>query len=184
MTTMTTTAKTETPPPYIGKTPASTANGADDIVEQFDADDILRAASLILAGRVHQRPATNSPDLVRQSLTFHMATEADREVFSVLYLDSQHHAIEMRREFTGTINQTSVYPREIVKSALHLGAASVILCHNHPSGNTQPSAADIKLTRQLAQALALIDVRVLDHVIVTPCGGSLSMAEAGLMPAI
>ena len=178
---MTTTAKTETPPPYIGKPPASTAHTADDIVEQFDADDILRAAELVLAGRIHQhRPATNSPQLVRQYLTFHMATEADREVFSVLYLDSQHHAIEMRREFTGTINQTSVYPREIVKSALHLGAASVILCHNHPSGVAEPSRADLALTQTLKSALALVDVRVLDHFVVTR-SGIVSVAERGLL---
>ena len=104
------------------------------------------------------------------------------EVFSVLFLDSQHRFKAYREMFVGTLNQTSVYPREIAKAALELDTASIVLCHNHPSGTTQPSNADIALTRQVQSAMALLDVRVLDHVIVG-AGQSLSFAEHGFMPA-
>lgn len=102
------------------------------------------------------------------------------EVFSVLFLNAQHKLIAMEEMFRGSITQTSVYPREVVKRALHHNAATVVLTHNHPSGNTQPSSADIQLTQHLKTVLALIDVRVLDHVIVGG-GNSLSMAERGLL---
>ena len=103
-----------------------------------------------------------------------------QEVFGVLFLDSQNKVLQYREMFFGTLTQTSVYPREVARIALELGAASVILTHNHPSGSVEPSRADIHLTNTLKSALALVDVRVLDHIII---GGvdSLSMAEKGLM---
>ena len=109
-----------------------------------------------------------------------MAEHTKREVFGVLFLDSQNAALEYREMFFGTLNQTSVYPREVVRIALELGAASVILTHNHPSGTVEPSRADIHLTNTLKSALSLVDVRVLDHIII---GGAsnLSMAEKGLL---
>ena len=94
--------------------------------------------------------------------------------------EEQHRLIECREMFRGTLTQTSVYPREIVKEALTLHAAAVVLSHNHPSGTVQPSRADEALTQTLKAALALIDVRVLDHIIVS-CHDSLSMAEKGLL---
>src|SRR5205085_10937363 len=102
------------------------------------------------------------------------------EVFAVLFLDAQNRLVEMKELFHGTLTQTSVYPREVVKQALALHAASVVLAHNHPSGTVQPSRADEALTQTLKSALALVDVRVLDHVIVAP-GDALSMAEKGLL---
>ena len=102
------------------------------------------------------------------------------EVFCVLVLDAQHRVIEFQVMFRGTLTQTSVYPREVVKEALALNAAAVILAHNHPSGYAEPSTADRNLTQTLEQALALVDVRVLDHMVVT-AGSVTSFAERGLI---
>ena len=101
-------------------------------------------------------------------------------VFALLLLDSQHRLIALEELFRGTLSQTSVYPREVALRALHHHAAAVVLAHNHPSGSVQPSRADEALTQTLKAALALVDVRVLDHVIVAP-GAALSMAEQGLV---
>lgn len=104
----------------------------------------------------------------------------DHEVFGCLFLDNKHCVIEFNELFRGTIDGCSVYPREVVKKALNLNAAAVILAHNHPSGNTDPSEADKTITQRLKDALALIDIRVLDHVII---GGTdhISFAERGLI---
>jgi DNA repair protein RadC len=101
-------------------------------------------------------------------------------VFAVLFLDSQNKLLAMEELFRGTLSQTSVYPREVVMRALHYGAGAVVLAHNHPSGSVQASRADEALTQTLKAALALVDVRVLDHIIVAP-GQALSMAETGLL---
>jgi len=102
------------------------------------------------------------------------------ESFRVMYLDNQHGLIKMKEMFRGTINGAKVYPREILKAALHFNAAAVILSHNHPSGKKEPSLSDKEITRQLATALKLIDVRVIDHIIV---GGNdtFSFAQNGLL---
>lgn len=102
------------------------------------------------------------------------------ESFRVMYLDNQHGLIKMKEMFRGTINGAKVYPREILKAALHFNAAAVILSHNHPSGKKEPSPSDKEITRQLATALKLIDVRVIDHIIV---GGNdtFSFAQNGLL---
>jgi DNA repair protein RadC len=102
------------------------------------------------------------------------------EHFAALYLNAQNRMIAFEVLARGTLTQTSVYPREVVRAALGHHAASVVLCHNHPSGDVQPSRADEALTQTLKAALALVDVRVLDHVIVAP-GAALSMAERGLI---
>jgi DNA repair protein RadC len=115
------------------------------------------------------------PDSVKQFLQLQLGQQP-REVFGVLFLDGQNRLLRFEEMFIGTLNQTSVYPREVVKLALLLGASSVILSHNHPSGEVRPSLADEQLTGKLRTALALVDVRVLDHVIVGP-GRSWSMAE-------
>ena len=104
----------------------------------------------------------------------------DHEVFSVLFLDAQHRVIEFSEMFRGTLTQTSVYPREVVKEALRLNAAALIFTHNHPSGSLVPSRADEALTQTLKSALSLVDVKVLDHII-TSNSGALSMAEKGLI---
>jgi len=101
-------------------------------------------------------------------------------VFAVVFLDVQHRMLALEEMFRGTLTQTSVYPREVVTRAIHHHAAAVVLAHNHPSGSIEPSRADESLTQTLRAALALVDVRVLDHIIVSP-GQSFSMAEKGLL---
>ena len=120
-----------------------------------------------------------SPDAVRNYLV-HRIGGLEHEVFYALFLDAQNRLIEAVEMFRGTLTQTSVYPREVIKRALVENAAAVIFAHNHPSGVTEPSRADEVLTRQLKDALALVDVRVLDHFIVGG-RGVLSFAERGLL---
>ncbi|MDO8263721.1 MAG: DNA repair protein RadC [Gallionella sp.] len=120
-----------------------------------------------------------TPDAVKTYLCLHLAGE-QHERFAVLFLDVQNRFIAFETMFIGTLTQTSVYPREVVRAAIAHGAAAVVLAHNHPSGTVTPSRADEALTQTLKTALSLIDVRVLDHVIVAP-GEALSMAERGLL---
>lgn len=121
----------------------------------------------------------NSPIAVRDCLRIQFAGQ-ECESFVALFLDSQHRLINLLELFRGTLTQTSVYPREVVKAALRVNAAAVIFSHNHPSGVAEPSQSDQQLTTALKQALALVDVRVLDHFIVA--GASvLSFAERGLL---
>ena len=125
----------------------------------------VELARRALASTMTERPLLDTPDIVKDYLRLSLAHE-QVEVFVALWLDAQHKLIEMQVLFRGTLSQTSVYPREVVRAALAKNAASVILAHNHPSGNTNPSQADRSLTRMLKDALALIDVSVLDHCIV------------------
>ncbi|MDA7415279.1 DNA repair protein RadC [Xenophilus arseniciresistens] len=140
---------------------------------------VLELARRALAQQLAARPAFDAPQAVKDYLQLHLAHHP-HEVFAVLFLDSQHRLLALEELFRGTLGQTSVYPREVVQRALHHHAAAVVLAHNHPSGEVQPSRADEALTQSLKAALALVDVRVLDHVVVGP-GRSLSMAEAGLL---
>ncbi len=140
---------------------------------------VLELARRALAQQLREREVFDSPGAVKHYLQLHLAAKA-HEVFAVLFLDSQNRLIALEELFRGTLTQTSVYPREVVLRALHHHAAAVVLAHNHPSGSVQPSRADEALTRTLKTTLALIDVRVLDHVIVAP-GAALSMAEEGLV---
>jgi len=140
---------------------------------------VLELARRALAERLRERAALDSPQAVKDYLQLHLA-HRKHESFAVLFLDNQHRLLALEELFRGTLAQTSVYPREVVLRALHHHAAAVVLAHNHPSGTVQPSRADEALTQTLQAALALIDVRVLDHVIVAP-GLALSMAERGLL---
>jgi DNA repair protein RadC len=140
---------------------------------------VLELARRALAQQLRTRAVFSSPDGVKDYLQLHLAHHA-HEVFAVMFLDAQNRLIELEVMFRGTLTQTSVYPREVVVRALQFEAASVVLAHNHPSGTVQPSRADEALTQTLKAALALVDVRVLDHVIVAP-GHALSMAERGLL---
>lgn len=154
---------------------------AEYLVNPMQAEEgIIERALAILTARIKAGPAMSSPDSVRKYLTIEAAKHTEREVFSVMFLDSQNRLIELRQMFFGTLSQTSVYPREVVKVALALNAGAVILTHNHPSGSPKPSSADKMLTQTLKAALALVDVQVLDHVI-TAGGTSVSMAEEGLI---
>ena len=140
---------------------------------------VLELARRALAQQLKEREVFSSPGAVKNYLQLHLAAKA-HEVFAVLFLDAQNRLLGTEELFRGTLTQTSVYPREVVLRALQHGAASVVLAHNHPSGTVQPSRADEALTQTLKAALALVDVRVLDHVIVTQ-GEALSMAEKGLL---
>jgi len=143
-------------------------------------DDVIRMAVGIMTHRFGlKRASLNSPTLVRDYLQLTLA-DKEHEVFVCVFLDAQHRVIALEEMFRGTLTQTSVYPREVVKRALHHNCASVIFAHNHPSGVAEPSRADEALTVALKQALALVDVKVLDHFIVAG-NQTLSFAERGLL---
>lgn len=162
--------------------------GADDLkrikglggpAKRAEVLAVLELARRAMAQQLRERTVFGSPEMVKHYLQLHLGGR-DHEVFAVMFLDAQNRLVEMEVMFRGTLTQTSVYPREIVVRALHHGAASVVLAHNHPSGTVLPSRSDEALTQTLKAALGLVDVRVLDHVIVAP-GAALSMAERGLL---
>jgi DNA repair protein RadC len=126
---------------------------------------VMELARRSMAQQLSERPVFDTPQSVKDYLRMQLG-HLTHEVFAVLFLDAQHHLIGLEEMFRGTLTQTSVYPREVVKRALELHAGAVILAHNHPSGVAEPSRADEYLTKTLASALQLIDVRVLDHMIV------------------
>ncbi|MEO7056782.1 MAG: DNA repair protein RadC [Caldimonas sp.] len=140
---------------------------------------VLELARRSVASELAARPVFDSPARVKEYASLQLAGR-DHEIFAVLFLDAQSRLIRLEEMFRGTLTQTSVYPREVVKRALELGAAAVILAHNHPSGAAEPSRADEYLTQTLKTALALVDVRVLDHLVVGH-GAVVSFAERGLL---
>jgi DNA repair protein RadC len=140
---------------------------AREIVKRWMAEELCAGAAL------------TSPCAVRDYLKL-ILSDKHHEVFVCLWLDAQHRVIKTEEAFKGTLTQTSVYPREIVKSALAANAAAVLFAHNHPSGLAQPSAADECLTRNLKEALSLVEVKVLDHFVVT-ARTVFSFAERGLL---
>lgn len=143
------------------------------------ADQILAAARRIVDLKVQRGAPFNAPDIVKEYLGAKLAG-LEHEVVAVLFLDNQHRLIEYIEMFRGTIDSASVYPREVVKEALKRNAAAVILSHNHPSGHAEPSQADRTLTERLKDALGLVDVRTLDHIIVAGLE-RVSFAELGLL---
>ena len=134
-----------------------------------NAEEVLQAARQVL----------NSPQVVGDFLRVKLGT-LEHEVFAVIYLDAQHRIIDYVEMFRGTVTQTAVYPREVVKEALARNSAALLLIHNHPSGLAEPSQADQILTQTLKSALALVDVRVLDHLIITGTT-VMSFAKRGLL---
>ncbi len=140
---------------------------------------VLEVARRCLGEEMRAGSALTSPASVRDYLRLALGAR-EREVFVALFLDSQHRVLRADELFHGTLGQTSVYPREVVKAALAANAAAVIFAHNHPSGVAQPSQADELLTRTLKDALALVDIKVLDHFIVAG-NHCLSFAERGLL---
>ncbi len=140
---------------------------------------VLELARRSLREEIRRDPALSSPDKVRDYLKMTLARR-QHEVFMALCLDAQNRLLTADGLFRGTLTQTSVYPREVVKRALAVNAASVIFAHNHPSGVAEPSRSDELLTASLKQALGLVDVRVLDHVIVAG-SSTVSFAERGLI---
>ena len=142
------------------------------------AEEVLSQARRMLSQRVRRGATMSSPQAVKDHLRLHLGV-LEHEVFCVLFLDAQHRIIELRQMFRGTVSQTSVYPREVVKEALSLNGA-VVLAHNHSSGVAEPSRADEFLTQTLKTALALVDVRLLDHFVVAG-DNCVSFAERGLL---
>lgn len=140
---------------------------------------VLELSRRALTQQLAEQPVFETPGAVKDYLQLILAHRA-HEVFAVLFLNAQNRLIALEELFRGTLSQASVYPREVVLRALHHNASAVVLAHNHPSGSVQPSRADQALTQNLKAALALVDVRVLDHVIVAP-GRALSMAEEGVV---
>ena len=140
---------------------------------------VMELAKRAMSQQLQTREVMQNAASVQLYLQLHMAHK-HHEVFAMLFLDAQHKLLCMETLFRGTLSQTSVYPREVVLRALHHQAAAVVLSHNHPSGSVQPSRADEALTQNLKASLALVDVRVLDHIIVGQ-GQALSMAEHGLL---
>jgi len=144
-----------------------------------ESEQIVSAALSVLQERAKRESALAAPSAVRDYLRLHFRNH-EAEAFVVVLLDAQHRVIACEELFRGTLTQTSVYPREVVKCALRHNAAAVIFSHNHPSGVAEPSHADELLTRSLKAALALVDVQVLDHFIVSGGLGT-SFAERGLL---
>ncbi len=151
--------------------------GLGGTAKRAELGAVLELARRAMGEQLQAREAMTQPALVQSYVQLHLG-QREHEVFGVLFLDAQHRLIQFLEMFRGTLTQTSVYPREVVQHALRCGASAVVLAHNHPSGQVQPSRADQLLTQTLRDALAMVDVRVLDHVIVGP-GQSLSMAQQG-----
>ena len=141
--------------------------------------NVIAQGLAILSRRMRANDQLSSPESVRDYLRM-LLSGREHEVFVVVLLDAQHRVLHCEEMFRGTLTQTSVYPREVVKTALAANAASVIFAHNHPSGASEPSQADELLTRELKAALALVDVKVLDHFVIAGAQ-SLSFAERGLL---
>ncbi|MGR5118486.1 RadC family protein [Vibrio astriarenae] len=127
--------------------------------------EILETAASMLAAKYARQGTFANPETSKQYLQMKLAHH-DKEVFGIMLLDNQNRLISFEELFTGTIDAASIYPREVVKSALAVNAAAVIFGHNHPSGVPEPSQSDRRITTRLCDALALIDVRVLDHIVV------------------
>ncbi|UUX95401.1 RadC family protein [Aquabacterium sp. J223] len=152
---------------------------ADGQYRAASADELLQQARQVLSNKVCRGTTMNSPQVVKDYLRLEIGL-LEHEVFCVLFLDAQHRVIELKPMFRGTVSQTYVYPREVVKESLRLNAAAVIFAHNHPSGSAEQSRADELLTQTLKTTLTLVDVRVLDHFVVT-ASDVVSFAERGLI---
>ncbi|WP_448670470.1 JAB domain-containing protein [Pseudoxanthomonas mexicana] len=141
-------------------------------------DEILRAAEAILHRRFQRGDTMSDPDAAGRILKMRLA-HIEHEVFSVVFLDTRHRILAIEDLFHGTIDGCEVHPRVVIKRALELNAAAVILGHQHPSGDPEPSAADRALTARLKQALALVDIRLLDHFVVGGAMAPISLAARG-----
>ncbi|MEZ8105848.1 MULTISPECIES: RadC family protein [Vibrio] len=132
--------------------------------QRYQENEILEHAAEILATRYVRGDALISPNATKEYVRCKLGSY-EREVFALLLLDNQNRLIEFKELFHGTVDAASVYPREVVKAVLEVNAAAVIMAHNHPSGDSTPSQADRRITERLKDALALVDVRVLDHIV-------------------
>jgi len=142
-------------------------------------DKVIYDALKILKKRFKRGTTLTSPAQVQEYLVLKLA-QYEREVFMVLFLDTRHRVIKMEEMFFGTLDGACVYPREVVKEALGCNAGAVIVCHNHPSGVSEPSLADQAITRRLKDALLLVEIRMLDHFVIAG-GTTVSMASRGML---
>ncbi|HDZ5414931.1 TPA: DNA repair protein RadC [Vibrio harveyi] len=147
-------------------------------IDTISAHQVLERAAGIIAEKYLRGDAFCNPNATKDYIKYRLGNY-EREVFALMLLDNQHRLIEFTELFYGTIDSASVYPREVVKVCLEKNAAAVILAHNHPSGDATPSQSDRRITQRLKDALALIDVRVLDHIVVGE--DCYSMAEGGML---
>ncbi len=172
---------------HCGGMPGLLRAGVDDLktikglgpAKRAELVAVFELARRALSQQLETRPVFENPAQLKSYVKLQLGGR-EHEVFAVLFLDAQHRLIRLEEMFRGTLTQTSVYPREIAKRALELHAGAVVLAHNHPSGAAEPSRADESLTQTLKSALALIDVRVLDHLVVG-AGDAVSFAERGLL---
>lgn len=141
-----------------------------------ELNELLERAAEALATKYKREGTFTNPTNVKEFLKLKLGAH-DREVFAVMFLDNQHQLIEFEELFFGTIDAASIYPREVVKAALNYNAAAVVFAHNHPSGIAEPSLADRRITQRLVDALKLVDIRVLDHIVVGE--DCVSFAEKG-----
>lgn len=155
-----------------GETP-----GTYRVTDFVTDDDLLTIAQAVARQKLAKGEAITDKHLAHQALQGLLQTR-DREVFAALFLDNQHRILAYEELFLGTLSAATVYPRDVVKRALHHNAAALMLVHNHPSGYPEPSRADIEITLRLQDALALVDIRILDHLVVG-AEGVVSLAERG-----
>jgi DNA repair protein RadC len=176
---MTQTIQSELSPEYISPVKQDIPDNAYDLFTDEEYATIVRAHDIIKQQYLRKSTVLSSPELTRKFLSLHLSHE-QFEVFGVLWLDNRHKVLETVNLFNGTVDGAAVYPRVVATSALRHRASACVFFHNHPSGNPEPSQADIDLTKRLKDCLALIDVRVLDHLVI---GGneSISLAERGLL---
>ncbi|HHF2995781.1 TPA: DNA repair protein RadC [Vibrio diabolicus] len=146
--------------------------------ETSELNELLEHAAEALAVKYKREGTFTNQTKVKEYLKLKLGAH-DREVFAVMFLDNQHQLISFEELFFGTIDAASIYPREVLKTALNHNAAAVIFAHNHPSGIAEPSQADKRITQRLIDALKLVDIRVLDHIVVGE--GCVSFAEKGLI---
>jgi DNA repair protein RadC len=158
---------------------ASLINYTDTSLFTAEEQETLAHAADILKSKliISEQPALTTPNLVKAFCQTSLVAK-EHEVFGVIFLDNQHRVRSSAELFTGTIDAASVYPREVVKKALAENAAAIVLYHNHPSGTAEPSQADRRITRRLVDALALVDIRVLDHFVIS-FEDTVSFAEHG-----
>ena len=142
-------------------------------------EDILQKAADILLAKINHSNVIKSPEDTRRMFKCKIAS-LEYEVLAVIFLDNRHRIITYKELFRGTVDGASVYPREVVKEALSYNASAMIIAHNHPSGNAEPSQADERITMRLKEALGLMDIRLLDHLIVG-CDDIVSLAERGVL---
>jgi DNA repair protein RadC len=148
------------------------------LCEETTEQDVLAAAESILKGRLERQGSIGTPTEASDFLRMRLGSLLHEE-FHVLWLDNRHRILDCQKLFTGTVDGASIYPREVVRAALSINASAAILAHNHPSGVAEPSAADRAITKELRDALTLVGVRILDHIVVgAEC---VSMAGRGLL---